>query len=218
MKKILFTSQSDNLKSKVESLGFELVEQRFIERKSIPFNRDFHDFNWIFFSSREAVHSFFKSQRSIGECKLAAVGKGTAEAISEYGKASFVGKSTDTAQVGLEFAELIGDDRVIFPISTLSRQTIQKHLKPEQYENFLCYETGLFDVQVETPTIAIFSSPSNVDGYLISNSLDGIEKIIVFGPTTADHIKSFGRNADIILSQVNESSIVDAIKKAIAGL
>ena len=98
------------------------------------------------------------------------------------------------------------------------KQTIQSHLSPTQFENLVCYETVFIDIKIEVPTIAIFSSPSNVDGYLLSNSLEGIQKIIVYGPTTAQHIQNLGFSADIILQEINESAIIDAIKKAIAGL
>lgn len=218
MKKILFTGNSFQLESLVENLGFEWINQRFIETKNISFQIDVNRFDWIFFSSREAVHSFYSNVNSAGKCLLAAVGKGTAEAISEYATPSFIGESTNTAEVGQAFAKLIGSNKVLFPCSTISKQTIQSHLSPTQFENLVCYETVLIDKKVEVPTIAIFSSPSNVDGYLLSNTLEGIQKIIVYGPTTAQHIQNLGYSADIILQEINESGIIDAIKKAIAGL
>ncbi len=218
MKKILFTGNSFQLESLVEHPGFEWINQRFIETQIIPFQVDVNLFDWIFFSSREAVHSFFLNKISTGNCLLAAVGKGTADALSEYAIPSFIGESTNTSEVGQAFAEQIGSSKVLFPCSTISKQTIQSHLSPSQFENLVCYETVLIDKKIEQPSIAIFSSPSNVDGYLISNTLEGIEKIIVYGPTTGQHIQDLGYSADIILQEINESAIVDAIKKAIAGL
>ena len=218
MKKILFTGNSFQLESLVEHPGFEWINQRFIETQIIPFQVDVNLFDWIFFSSREAVHSFFSNKISTGNCLLAAVGKGTADALSEYAIPSFIGESTNTSEVGQAFAEQIGSSKVLFPCSTISKQTIQSHLSPSQFENLVCYETVLIDKKIEQPSIAIFSSPSNVDGYLISNTLEGIEKIIVYGPTTGQHIQDLGYSADIILQEINESAIVDAIKKAIAGL
>jgi uroporphyrinogen-III synthase len=53
---------------------------------------------------------------------------------------------------------------------------------------------------------------------LLSNTLKGIQKIIVYGPTTSQHIQDLGYSADIILQEINESAIVDAIKEAIASL
>lgn len=218
MKKVLFTGSNFELNSQVESLGFQLINQRFIETRNIPFQIDITQFDWIFFSSREAVHSFYSNINTTGKCLLGAVGKGTAEAISMYAAASFIGKSTNTSEVGQAFAEHIGDSKVLFPCSTISKQTIQSHLSPAQFENLVCYETVWIDKKIELPTIAIFSSPSNVDGYLLSNSLEGIQKIIVYGPTTAQHIQNLGFSVDIILQEINESAIIDAIKKAIAGL
>lgn len=218
MKKILFTGNSFQLESLVEHPGFEWINQRFIETQIIPFQVDVNLFDWIFFSSREAVHSFFSNKFSTGKCLLAAVGKGTAEAISEYATPSFVGESTNTAEVGQAFAEQIGSSKVLFPCSTISKQTIQSHLSASQFENLVCYETVLIDKKIEQPSIAIFSSPSNVDGFLLSNTLKGIQKIIVYGPTTSQHIQDLGYSADIILQEINESAIVDAIKEAIASL
>ena len=218
MKKILFTGSADGLESLVENLGFQLINQRFIATKNIPFRIDTSSFDWIFFSSREAVHSFYSNTNSTGKCLLAAVGKGTAEAISLYAAPSFIGESTNTSEVGQAFANHIGESKVLFPCSTISKQTIQSHLSPTQFENLVCYETVLMDKKIEQPTIAIFSSPSNVDGFLLSNSLEGIQKIIVYGPTTGQHIQNLGYSADIILQEINESAIIDAIKKAIASL
>ena len=218
MKKILFTGSSFQLESQTEKLGFEWINQRFIETKIIPFQVDVNLFDWIFFSSREAVHSFFSNKISTGKCLLAAVGKGTAEAISEYATPLFIGESTNTAEVGHTFASHIGTSKVLFPCSTISKQTIQSQLSASQFENLVCYETVLIDKKIEQPTIAIFSSPSNVDGFLLSNTLEGIQKIIVYGPTTGQHIQNLGYSADIILQEINESAIIDAIKEAIAGL
>jgi uroporphyrinogen-III synthase len=218
LKKVLFTGSSFELNSQVESLGCQLINQRFIETKNIPFQIDTNQFDWIFFSSREAVHSFYSNTNSTEKCLLGAVGKGTAEAILEYDTPSFIGESTNTSEVGQAFAKIVGTSKVLFPCSTISKQTIQSHLSPSQFENLVCYETVLIDTKIELPTIAIFSSPSNVDGYLLSNSLEGIQKIIVYGPTTAQHIRNLGFSADIILQEINESAIIDAIKKAIAGL
>jgi len=218
LKKILFTGSSFQLESQTEKLGFESINQRFIETKIIPSKVDVNLFDWIFFSSKEAVHSFFSNKISTGKCLLAAVGKGTAEAISEYATPSFIGESTNTAEVGHTFAAHIGTGKVLFPCSTISKQTIQSQLSASQFENLVCYETVLIDKKIEQPTIAIFSSPSNVDGFLLSNTLDGIQKIIAYGPTTGQHIQNLGYSADIILNEINESAIIDAIKEAIAGL
>jgi uroporphyrinogen-III synthase len=218
LKKVLFTGSNFELNSQVESLGFQLINQRFIETRNIPFQIDTAPFDWIFFSSREAVRAFFFNIESPLNCKIGAVGKGTADALSEYTTPLFIGESTNTSEVGQAFAEHIGDSKVLFPCSTISKQTIQSHLSPAQFENLVCYETVWIDKKIELPTIAIFSSPSNVDGYLLSNSLEGIQKIIVYGPTTAQHILNLGFSVDIILQEINESAIIDAIKKAIAGL
>jgi uroporphyrinogen-III synthase len=218
LRKILFTGNSFQLESLVENPGFEWINQRFIETQIIPFQVDVNLFDWIFFSSREAVHSFFSKKFSTEKCLFAAVGKGTADALSEYAIPSFIGESTNTSEVGQAFAEQIGSSKVLFPCSTISKQTIQSHLSPSQFENLVCYETVLIDKKIEQPSIAIFSSPSNVDGFLLSNTLKGIQKIIVYGPTTGQHIQDLGYSADIILQEINESAIVDAIKKSIAGL
>jgi len=218
LRKILFTGNSFQLESLVENPGFEWINQRFIETQIIPFQVDVNLFDWIFFSSREAVHSFFSKKFSTEKCLFAAVGKGTADALSEYAIPSFIGESTNTSEVGQAFAEQIGSSKVLFPCSTISKQTIQSHLSPSQFENLVCYETVLIDKKIEQPSIAIFSSPSNVDGFLLSNTLKGIQKIIVYGPTTGQHIQDLGYSADIILPEINESAIVDAIKEAIAGL
>ncbi len=218
MKKILFTGSSFQLETLVENLGFEWINQRFIETKNIPFQIDVNPFDWIFFSSREAVHSFFSNKISTGKCLLGAVGKGTAEAISEYATPSFIGESTNTTEVGQSFANQIGSSKVLFPCSSISKQTIQSHLNPSQFENLVCYETVLIDRKIEQPTIAIFSSPSNVDGFLLSNTLNSVQKIIVYGPTTGQHIENLGYSANIILQEINESAIIDAIKEAIASL
>lgn len=151
--------------------------------------------NWIFFSSRQAVHFFFKQNPKLPDVKFGCVGKATSEALRKFGKrADFIGSSNDTKMTGKQFAAKVGSDVVLFPQAKGSLRSIQQQfVKPEQVIDLVVYET-LKKNSGEQPEadILVFTSPSNVEAYLEKFTIRKDQKLVAMGEATANELRQAG--------------------------
>lgn len=75
------------------------------------------DYNWILFTSKQAVEAFFKTFygkrediRKLAECCFGVIGQGTFDALLEYGiHADFIPRKADAESFAREFSEKIGN-------------------------------------------------------------------------------------------------------------
>lgn len=172
-------------------------------------------FDWVFFSSKQAVAAFFKQEKYNPALKYGAVGKGTAEALARYGEARFVGTSSHTELVAKEFAQHAGSTTVLFPCSNISERTIQQALRAEQVLEVVCYTTTEVPTPVGHPDVLVFSSPSNVRAFFEANTLLAHQQVVVFGPSTAKQVAEFTSHAVVVLKQADTNSVLEAIKAAL---
>jgi uroporphyrinogen-III synthase len=196
-------------------LGASLLEASLIRTEAVSFQMPSQHFEWIFFSSKQAVKAFFNQENYNPQLKYAAVGKGTAQALSAFAEASFVGSSTDTERVAEEFAGVAKQSVVLFPSSNISERTIQKALAPQQVFEVICYSTTELPTPIGNPDVLVFSSPSNVRAFFAANRLLAHQQVIVFGPSTARQFAEFTSHAAKVLDQVDAESILEAIKAAL---
>ncbi len=172
-----------------QAQGKALIEIKKIEIKKLP------SCDWICFASKNAVRYFFEQVQDIGNAKLAAIGKSTADEIRKYNKrADFIGYSTDTKLTGKQFAAQIGRSTVLFPQAKESMRTMQKQITgKDQCIDLNVYETikkgeallGKFDR-------VVFTSPSNVDAFFEHNRMEPNQKVIAMGDATAASLLRHG--------------------------
>ncbi|MDO8785517.1 MAG: uroporphyrinogen-III C-methyltransferase [Syntrophales bacterium] len=95
-------------------------------------------FDWLIFTSYNAVTSFFarlqelgRDSRAIGSCRICAVGPKTADALAPYGiRADLVPADYQAEGVVEAFKSLIiGSERVLFPKSDRAREVIPAELR-----------------------------------------------------------------------------------------
>jgi uroporphyrinogen-III synthase len=162
---------------------------------SLPAN-----FNWVFFTSPHSCFAFFHQHHLPPGCKVAVMGSGTARALPDGLIPDFVGSTTDATQIGHAFAQVIlATDQVVFPLSNQSNRSISGQLPSSQVHEIVAY---------------IITSPSACTGIMNPHLLLG-KKIISFGPSTTDRLRTMHLDATITLNSISDNSILEAIKALI---
>lgn len=183
---IVFTGQpsTNDALLEVERLGgeskvFPLIQTREVKTQDQQFISTLHVYDWLIFTSQNAVAAFEQKMarhhvRVDGlPCKVAAVGRRTAESIEKVGlKVSF----TPTIYSADVFVQQFGankSERCLFVRGSLAKKTIKEGL-PQQVDEWIVYET-LPDVKTarvllmylkqHTKPIVTFASPSAVEVY-----------------------------------------------------
>ena len=202
--------KAESLVIELEKRGAEVECVALIETVAIEYVKPLSNFNWIFFSSRNCVKHFFAAKPDTSNAKLAAIGSMTAKALVEFGTVDFVGSSNKTDEVTTQFANTVGTDRVLFPISKSSLQRIQSGLSADQVTNLVCYETVLKPRDLSVSDVYLFTSPSNVRSFAERNDFP-INSLYLAGPTTCKELLKRGVGNPISLTNWKESTMLDAI-------
>lgn len=202
--------RAESLVHALESRNAEVTCTPLIETIPIDAPHPSNEHDWIFFSSRNCVKHYFSANPVIHNAKLGAVGPMTAEALKEFGEVDFIGRNNDTEQVKADFADRVGEGRVLFPRAKTSLRTIQKGLKEDQVEELVCYETLARPVQILESDVYLFTSPSNVKSFSRVNDFPN-QALYLAGPTTRKELVIHGVGNPIALPNWKESTILDAI-------
>jgi uroporphyrinogen-III synthase len=128
---------------------------------------------------------------------------------------AFVGKKAgNPAEVGEEFKAWLGTRRVLFPVSTVSKESIVKVVDENQSEKVLVYETLPTSIQVEQLDLAIFTSPSNLESFLnAGNTIPS--KTIAWGNTTLEAMHSRDIQATSTLETSTELELISVLNNLI---
>lgn len=177
-----------------------LIDQPFIRFEGLA-GLDIPVTEWIFFSSPTAME-FYLDLYEIKAKKIAVYGEGTGRKLKKHGlSADFTGDFTKvSSEIAVDFFRSIGQDTVLFPISDRSLKNIPAKGPVNQVHLLTCYKTIPEGKTLHTePNVIIFTSPSNVEGYLINNQIKDDMTIVAFGQTTADYLKSCAEGNRILV-------------------
>ena len=214
MKNKLFISKSINelgvLKNVCDNLEIELFPHSFLQFEAIPFKID-QNYQAIFFGSPRAVEFFLQQESISKDVYLGCVGEITANSLRTFGyEPHFTGKmSGDTSQVALDFKHQVGDRTILFPQSSSSNRTVSSIFEPTQIIEISIYKTVVISKVIPVCSYYVFTSPSNVDGFLIENKIDKNAKVIAWGKTTEKYLCS---KSISVYSTLTNSSIQNLIK------
>lgn len=194
---------------------FTLIQQAFIETKAIS-GLSIPSTDWVFFSSPQGVKLYFE-QYSLLAKHIAALSNGTAKTLSELSLIpEFIGPSNKSPEeIGRNFfAQLDSNQSVLFPLSSISRKNVSSQKKGHPVIELVTYETSTNSVKIACiPDIILFTSPSNVDGFLTCNTLHRKTKILALGLTTALHLRAKGYSDLHIAESTHESQLVLTLKR-----
>jgi uroporphyrinogen-III synthase len=193
-------------KSSSVSLTSEpLIEMKIIKIDSIPVC------DWIFINSAFALNSIIHLKSGFKSKKIAAFGQSTAKYIQKNAlKVDFIGKGSPT-NVAQGFYSMVSSDEIVFfPSSNKSLGTVQSVLDNKNKIIVETYHTLSIDKKVENHDYLVFTSPSNVEAYLLSNKVNN-QKIISIGPSTTKALKNAGINNVLESFQSSELALADAV-------
>ena len=214
MRNKLFISKSIDevqaLSTVCNSLGIDLVAHSFLQFKSIPFVVESSTYEVIFFGSPRAVRFFLEQEIIPPNVLTACVGETTAQSLRETGyKVDFVGvNSGNPSKIAEEFKQFVGTKKVLFPQSETSNRTISSIFDSDQISEICIYKTAVVSKSIPDCSIYVFTSPSNVDGFLSDNKISLNAKIIAWGSTTEKHIKSKGLSVNHTLSNATVEELI----------
>lgn len=184
-------------RTEFEEKGYSIVSHSFLSFSPVDFEIT-RDYDVLFFGSPRAV-IFFKTCQDIPENKrIACVGGKTAELLEALGHSvDFVGaKSGEPKVVASDFKEWLTstgvNQRVLFPISDRSLRTISSVIDENQKEEVVVYSTKLVGRKVEECDVYVFTSPSNIEGFLMENVLPEGAKVIAWGKSTEQVLEECG--------------------------
>lgn len=210
-------ADDSSLYQKISALGCTITGQALIATETIERKETLPTSQWIFFSSKQAVHHFFAQYPSPKATQWAAIGEGTARELKKYGEVAFIGSAVETTQVAKEFARIVGKDKVLFPINDISVRTVQNELSESQVIDWVCYRTSQIPSEIGYHDIVVFSSPSNVDSFFKVNKWLSTQKAIAFGKSTGSRLVEMGVESPIISQGVSDQALLNAIKTAISS-
>jgi len=199
------------LQKELTLLHHSLTCKSCIETQPVDFNLPSH-YDWIFFSSSQGVHHFFSQKKTLHPARLAAMGEGTAKALSPFGNPEFIGKSTKPTTVANDFKQHIKkEDIVLFPVGNKSLRSIPQALRSIQKEIVVVYNTIEKNLIIPEHSIYIFSSPSNFNSFITDNFIPSTSKIISFGPSTTAAIRHKEMEVNFEINEATEKNILKAI-------
>lgn len=213
MKTSLFFSSEPKRNGSLLKFCFEnavlLTAHSLISFEKIPFILN-QSFDVVFFSSPRSVEYFFSENYLNSDCKIACVGRGTASALMEYKiKPDFIGEnSSDPESVGKEFVYWLGDRVVLFPVSKRSSNIIFSCVPVNQRIKIICYDNILTPQEINPHDWYVFTSPSNVESFLLKNAIPPSAQTIAWGKTTAAYMRSQSIEPTYTLQDSSEEALV----------
>jgi hydroxymethylbilane synthase len=212
-----FLKSGSAIRQWADQNGYQLIEKPFIKTAAVT-GLTIPKTDWIFFSSPQGVQLYL-DHYSIQAKKIAALSEGTALELETAGlKPQFTGSgSMSTREIGQQFFKICGkSESVLFPLSDISRKNVSAQKQTQNVIELVTYQTVLNSEKLNLiPEAILFSSPSNVDGYLKSNPADPSVKMIAIGETTAKRLNECGFSQIFISESTVEAQLVKTLAVAL---
>jgi uroporphyrinogen-III synthase len=209
-------NELDSLYNFVQEKEIELIAHSFLQFEALPFKIE-SSYDAIFFGSPRAVDFFLQQEKLDSSVFIGCVGEITAQSLQYKGYSPhYIGKSAgDTTKIGVEFKEVVKDKKVLFPQSSISHRSIASLFPPDQIEEISIYKTATDPKSIPSCDYYIFTSPSNVDGFLIDNQFPSNAKIIAWGKTTERYLLEKNQKVEHTLKNSTIEELMEYCKSAL---
>lgn len=228
--------QASTLAQKLVSLGAEVVEFPTIEITKLHNLSPLHDalmqlhrYDWIVFTSQNAVNIFFTELFSLGkdvrsiQAKIAAIGPATAHALQQYSiVADLIPKEYVAESLVDAFSTVdIENKSMLIPCSSKAREVLYAGLKQKgaTVEQVDIYDAVIPTVDEETKKsvvtadIITFTSSSTVRNFveIMKDGFSNEALIACIGPITAQEAHKHGLTPNIVAQEYTINGLVDAL-------
>jgi uroporphyrinogen-III synthase len=194
--------------------NWQLFPKSLISFHSIPFVVK-SDFDVVFFPSPRAAQFFLNENLNVDFSTkfFATAGEQTASTINKmgYGIHFFPTLSGNVIQVRQEFQNWLGSKKVLYVGSNLARKSVLTNLDEKQWSFLQVYETIFEKAKIPESDIYVFTSPSNVQSFLINNILPKNAKVIAWGSTTAEKLENLNVEVKHTLERSEEKELIDLL-------
>jgi uroporphyrinogen-III synthase len=204
-------AETSVLRTFCEEYSITIHSHSFLTFQPIPLHWEITS-HALFFTSKRAVSYFFNQYSSSPKWSIACVGQATADEVLRRGLnvdfiASNSGKPTDVAH---EVANWLAGKSITFVSALKSINSIIDLLPSSQVDQVAVYETQITPFQLHTSfDVYVFTSPSNLEGFLKANILPTAAKLIAWGETTAAAMREQGLEPLYTLKTSSEKELVD---------
>ena len=140
------------------------------------------------------MHYFLDQVKALpAHWRIAAIGRGTAQSLKAHGiQVAFIGKGKETLEIAAVFKELVGTEKVLFPMALESLRTVQSVFSPQQVVDLPVYKTNYrIPHQLPEVDVMVFTSPSNVRSFVMSEK-PWPDKLVAIGNATAKALEAAG--------------------------
>lgn len=217
MTKRIFISKADHevtaIRAELAKAKIELVSESLISFEAEKFEIE-NEVDVIFFGSIRSV-IFYSATNDIGNAKaIACIGGKTSELLKELGYTpNFTGtNSGNPSEVASEFKSWCGNRNVLFPLSSRSLKSIARVFPVDQKEEVIVYRTILVEKEIPECDSYVFTSPSNLEGFLLENALPTSCHVIAWGKSTEKALK----DRNIAVDQTLKNSSIEELLRLIA--
>ncbi len=199
--------------------GIQLLQIPQIRFETVDFEIPLADsFDVIFFSSKRSVSSFFRRATVAPHHLIACIGESTAQVLKNHvPQVHFIGKKSGRpAEVAEDFKVFVGSKKVLFPQSQVSNRSMQKELPKAQVIDVITYHTFSAPKKVEEKVdYLIFTSPSNVEAFLLLNKINPTSKLISWGETTTKRLLNHHIQPEITLEESSFEELMEVLNNLI---
>ncbi|WP_088808895.1 MULTISPECIES: uroporphyrinogen-III synthase [unclassified Listeria] len=200
----------------LEKKAIRAISIPLIETRPLPLEQEIilDTYDWLFFTSQNAVHYFFKRfKKCPPTLKIAVIGSKTADALKKYNlHADFIPSEFETEAFVFEWLQFIsGNPAVLFPQSLKGRSVIPTLLKEKGIlvNRVFLYDTFMPEVapsqlrafmEAEDNFYIAFASPSaweNFKKIIKKKAVCKSVKIASIGSVTSEAIERDGFKVDV---------------------
>jgi uroporphyrinogen-III synthase len=174
---------------------------RLIDFRAVPAALE-TDWDVVFFTSPRSVDFFLKQYSLSRDKSIACIGEATRSHLETLGhRVAFAGKDAGSpTQVAAEFSLWLSGRKVLIPQSTRSNKTIEQALPNHQSLPLVVYETQLNPCTLPQFSVYVFTSPSNVESFLLLNTIPSDAIVVAWGETTARYLEERKQQVNHVLS------------------
>ena len=165
----------------------------------------------FFFTSKRAVTYFLQQHTIPKEIKIACVGQATAEELEKLGlSVDFIGKTSgNPKKVAQELKHHYINQSIAFIGALEGSDSIYNEFDSQRVNKYVVYKTIVIPFKIEEVfDYYVFTSPSNLEGYLALNSLPQNAKVIAWGKTTEKALNKYSINPCFTLENATEKELV----------
>jgi uroporphyrinogen-III synthase len=226
--------QNETISSRLREMGADPIEVPLIDivppEDPGPLQKALAgDYDWVVFTSTNAVQSVFDRARSINTVKIAAVGPGTARALTSRGFTADCVPDHYSAAGIVDALGNVNGRRILLPRGDIADDALPDQLRARGAVviEVVSYRTlpsatdaeDLRRIMRRRIDVVTFFSPSAVKSFASISDRELLSGLLVacIGPTTAEAAAQLGIRVDVVAEQHTGDGLVEAIARRVGA-